>query len=189
MFGLFRRKKDATKPYRLYGEIVAQSRNEAFYLHFGVDDTVDGRFDMIVLHCFCFLERLTREEESQREIGQEVFDIFFKDMDRSLREQGVGDLSVPKKIKKMAQAFYGRIDAYRPAVEADDVDELAAALKRNFNTEGSGNLAALPLAHYVMGVMDALNGLSYDALIAGELPWPDPVHYRADDDATTKDEG
>jgi cytochrome b pre-mRNA-processing protein 3 len=99
-----------------------------FYQHHGVPDTLDGRFELIVLHAFLVLHRLS-QGTGNRDFGQAFFDFMFMDMDRSLREMGTGDLSVGKQVKQMATGFYGRTAAYQEAL-ADPV-RLRAALKRN----------------------------------------------------------
>src|SRR5690242_9073061 len=104
MFGRTKRHIPEATVRALYGAIVAQARAPAFYMNYGVPDTLDGRFELLVLHAFLYFRRLKREPAAEAgEAGQAVFDLMFLDMDRSLRELGVGDLSVPKKIKRMAQ--------------------------------------------------------------------------------------
>ena len=102
---------------KVYDHLVMQARLPIFYQSYHVADTLSGRFDMIVLHTFLFFHRLKGEDSVAKEFGQEVFDTFFEDMDRSLRELGVGYQAVPKRIKKMGEAFYGRISAYDAALE------------------------------------------------------------------------
>src|SRR6185312_8042690 len=102
------RKNRATKPvYAVYNAIVAQSRHPRFYADWQVPDTVTGRFDMICLHMALLFRRLRTASGTQKEFSQSVFDLFFKDMDRSLREMGAGDIGVPKKIQKMGNIFFG----------------------------------------------------------------------------------
>ena len=96
----------------LYGAIVAQSRRAAFYIDYGVPDTLDGRFDLIVLHMVLLLAHLDRREQSARDLGQNLFELFCRDLDSNLREMGVGDLAVPKRMRQFAEAFYGRQTAY-----------------------------------------------------------------------------
>jgi cytochrome b pre-mRNA-processing protein 3 len=97
---------------------VAAARQEVFYARWAVPDTVDGRFDMIALHLFLVLERLKGEGQAVEDFRQVLTDTFFQDMDRSLREMGVGDISVGKKVRKMAEAFYGRVQAYAAALSS-----------------------------------------------------------------------
>ncbi len=111
----------------VYAAIVAAARQPRFYAEWGVPDTVDGRFDMIVLHIYLVLQRLKTETP---ELCQQLTDLFFDDMDRSLREMGVGDLSVGKKVRRMAEAFHGRLNAYASAAEQGD-QSLIEALQRN----------------------------------------------------------
>src|SRR6476620_11735781 len=98
MLNLFRKTPDRNAVYAVYGAIVSQSRQPIFYEKWGVPDTVTGRFDMISVHMALLFRRLRQEKKAGTEFSQAVFDLFFKDMDRSLREMGVGDLGVPKKI-------------------------------------------------------------------------------------------
>ena len=96
--------------------IVAQARSAAFYTDYGVPDTVLGRFDLIVLHLV--LARLDGDGSSARGIGQKLFDLFCPDLDANLREMGVGDLAVPRRMQNFGEAFYGRQGAYLAALQA-----------------------------------------------------------------------
>src|SRR5215207_2071372 len=113
---LFRRNSRDDSIATLYGAIVAQARTEAFYRHHGVPDTANGRLEMIVLHTVLVLSRLEAEVTSARPLGQALFDHFCSDMDANLREMGVGDMAVPRKMKAIAEAFYGRKRAYEAAL-------------------------------------------------------------------------
>lgn len=148
IFNLFR-KDTATEPvYAVYSAIVAQSRRPQFYADWGVPDTVTGRFDMISLHLALLFRRLRAGDDSQREFSQAVFDLFFKDMDRSLREMGVGDLAVPKRIQKMGNIFLGLLAAMNTAMDADDQAALQDVLSRNLFDGATGPHVAA-LAHYL----------------------------------------
>ena len=131
--GLF--KKPSAEVHELYSSIVGKARDPAFYGVLGVPDNVDGRFDMIVLHLMLVLRRLRGQGEAAERRGQELFDLMFKDMDQSLRELGVGDMSVGKHIKRMAQAFYGRAESYEAGLNAKLANAsdgaLASALTEN----------------------------------------------------------
>src|SRR5215469_3651954 len=120
IFRLFRRDPRARTIAALYGAIVAQARRPIFYLAFGVPDTAEGRFEMIALHVALLCRRLGREGEAGRSLSQGVFDMFCRDMDHNLREMGVSDLRVPKTMRKLGEAFYGRLEAYDRALAADD---------------------------------------------------------------------
>src|SRR3954451_13775545 len=113
IFRLFPGNRQETTIKALYGAIVAQARAPVFYRDYGVPDTVNGRFDMIVLHLALFLDRVKAASEPVRRRGQEVFDLFCREMDGHLREAGISDLKVPKEMQQMAQAFYGRRSVYR----------------------------------------------------------------------------
>jgi len=119
----------------VYGMIVAQARSPAFYRDYQVPDTVSGRFDMIVLHLVLTL-RWFRQAQPQPPatmpaLGQQIFDRFCRDMDHNFREMGIGDLAVPKEMKRVAEAFYGRAGVYEVALDADDRTALEAAVARN----------------------------------------------------------
>ena len=116
IFHLFRRTPQSDSIASLYGMIVAQARAPAFYQDYGVPDTVDGRFEMVVLHTVLVLRRLDAEPGPVRRLGQAVFDLFCRDMDASLREMGVGDLKVPREMRRIGEAFYGRKAAYEAAL-------------------------------------------------------------------------
>jgi cytochrome b pre-mRNA-processing protein 3 len=118
----------------LYIALVQQSRNPFFYTECGVPDTLDGRFDLILLHMFLLLRHLKAQataeaEERSRLLQERLFD----DMDQSLREMGVGDMGVSKRIKAMSKAAYGRLEAYTAAYASDDL--LAETIKRNIYRE------------------------------------------------------
>jgi cytochrome b pre-mRNA-processing protein 3 len=135
---LFARKK-ADPSEALYAAIVAAARQPRFYAGWGVPDTMDGRFDMLVLHMFLVLERL-RGDASTSDLQQALTDRFFAQMDAALREAGVGDLTVGKKVRKMAEAFYGRAKAYRTGLAQRDED-LAKALARNIYADADSSHA------------------------------------------------
>jgi cytochrome b pre-mRNA-processing protein 3 len=179
IFRLFRRDPQAATIAALYGAIVAQARNPGFYLDFAVPDTPEGRFDMIVLHLALVCRRLGRaqgeDQGSARTLSQAVFDRFCRDMDHNLREMGVSDLGVPKKMQKLGEAFYGRLDAYDRALAAAGNEELAAALGRNVLGEGAPGAAARRLAAYVRGVADCLDASAVAEVGSGKVLFPDPV--------------
>lgn len=177
MFGrLFRRDPESDAiAAGLYGAIVAQARNPALYAEFGVADTVDGRFEMVVLHAVLVLDRLQAGGEREKAIGQKVFDLYCLDMDRSLRELGVGDLGVPKRMKAMTERFYGRAAAYGVALAARDRAALAEALDRN--VFGDTVPRAAPLADYSLASHAALAAVAPGELLAGGVPFADPTEF------------
>jgi len=174
----FRRRRQEHKIDALYGAIVAQARRPAFYTEYGVADTVSGRFDMVVLHTALVLRRLREAPEEVRPLGQGVFDAFCRDMDGNLREMGVGDLAVPKEMKRFGEAFYGRAAAYDRALAAEDEGELAATLARNvFGREA--HPAAGRLAAYVREAERVLMR-EPSWMASGTPPFPDPAAIGAD---------
>ena len=130
--------KGSTPPRRtieaIYGMIVAQARQPVFYAQLAVPDTVNGRFDMVVLHLWMVLRRLRKADDGEQ-LAQATFDRFCDDMDDNLREMGVGDLTVPKRMQAFGEAFYGRTAAYDAALAAGG-EALAIALNRNILNEG-----------------------------------------------------
>ena len=183
IFRLFRRGPEARTIAALYGAIVAQARHPAFYLDFAVPDTPEGRFDMIVLHLVLACRRLGRAEgpdrASAQALSQDVFDMFCRDMDHNLREMGVGDLSVPKKMQRMGEAFYGRLETYDRALAADGDTELAAALARNVLGGQTPPAAAGRLAAYVRAAADRLDATPVADFEQGRLGFPDPATIAA----------
>jgi cytochrome b pre-mRNA-processing protein 3 len=157
----------------VYGAIVAQARSPAFYAGYGVPDTVQGRFDLIVLHLVLLLDRLGQTARSGRGIGQELFDVFCRDLDDNLREMGVGDLAVPKQMRRFAEAFYGRQAAYLAALAVPDGRELEKALARNIFHDAGGKSPAR-LARYARETLRRFSGQDENALLRGEIVYPDP---------------
>ena len=165
----------------LYGTIVAQARLPCFYQDYAVPDTVNGRFDVIVLHLAAVLERIA-SEPSLREVGQALFDRFWQDMDHNLREMGVGDLAVPKRMRSMGEAFYGRAGAYRAALADTDERALVKALMRNIYVDGAVAEAPERLAAYLRHTVRDLANQEPGALAAGTLCFPDPHAISTRDD-------
>ncbi len=160
---------------RVYESIVAQARQPWFYADLAVPDTVEGRYDMIVLHSFMVLERLSGGGSAAEAFSQGLFDELFKDMDRSLREMGVGDLSVGKKVRKMAEVFYGRAEAYRSArasAEADDRTALKQSLVRNVYDNNEPPAGPDDLAGYVLEMQAGLAAQEIDTILAGDINFP-----------------
>ena len=156
----------------IYGMIVTQAREPLFYRDLGVPDTVNGRFDVLVLHLWMVLRRLTPVEGGAA-LRQGLFDRFCEDMDANLREMGVGDLTVPKRMQEFGEAFYGRSAAYDLAV-AEGREELAQALCKNvLNGEQIEN--ARKLAFYAEAAIAALAGLDDATIQKGSWRFPSPA--------------
>jgi cytochrome b pre-mRNA-processing protein 3 len=163
----------------LYGAIVAQARRPALYAGLGVPDSVAGRFEMVVLHMILVTRRLASATEPAHEAGQGVFDLFCRDMDHSLREMGVGDLSVPKKMRKVGEAYFGRAAAYEPGLAAGDADMLAEPIGRTVFAEEAEPGAVGPLALYAVAAVETLKAQDEEAIIAVGPQFPDPESFRA----------
>lgn len=163
------RKNTATEPvYAVYNSIVAQSRQPVFYAEWGVPDTVTGRFDMISLHMALLFRRLRHGPEGARAFSQAVFDLFFKDMDRSLREMGVGDLAVPKRIQKMGSLFYGLLARLNEAMDKKDRAAIEAVLARNL-FDGAPAAAVGLLTDYILAESERLAAQPVAAITAGRI--------------------
>jgi cytochrome b pre-mRNA-processing protein 3 len=157
-----------------YRRVVDQARQPVFFTALRVPDTLDGRFELICLHAFLYLHRLKSDRPRSEAVSQAFFDAMFADMDRGLREMGVGDLSVGRHVKRMARGFYGRIGAYQQGLERDD-EELRAALARNlFGTAGESGEAIEAMALYVQCAARQLMRQTATELLAGELRFPVP---------------
>jgi len=165
---------------RLYGAIVAQARAPEFYTGYGVPDTVEGRYDMVVLHVYLVFRRLAEAGKVARARGQDMFDLFIEDMDASMRELGVGDLSVPRKMRAMAEGYYGRTGVYDAALLDAGDDKLAAALLRNVYAGNLGTEAgARRLARYVRHAEKGLAGANAGEIEHGAFAFPDPGEISA----------
>src|SRR5262245_23982158 len=114
-----------------YMALVVQARRPEFYESMGVPDTLDGRFDLIVLHASLYLKRMRAAGRDGRDLAQAVFDNMFDNLDQTLREMGVGDVTLPRKVRAMVEAFYGRAAAYDTALADSNDAALVEALSRN----------------------------------------------------------
>jgi cytochrome b pre-mRNA-processing protein 3 len=161
---------------QLHGEIVAAARRPALYLDFKAPDTLDGRFEMIALHAGLVMRRLNALPGHGREMAQELADCVFRHFDDALREIGVGDTAIPKRMKRMAEAFYGRNKAYGEGLDAPAGDRLERALARN--VYGVEDVAAAPAARALSRFMRlsaaALAQQSFEDFAAGRVAFPEP---------------
>jgi len=132
VFGLFRKRNNNRAIVdRQYAALTAVGREPFFYTDLNVPDTVMGRFEMLSIVMILYFRRTATAERSGQEIAQEIVDAFFQDIDHSIRELGIGDTSVPKRMKKLAGMFYGRLESYAAALTAADAGLLENALARN----------------------------------------------------------
>ncbi len=156
------------KAEELYGVVVAAARQTALFSKGGIPDTPEGRFEAVALFLFLAVDRLQQEGAEGERMGQRLIEAFVTDMDDCLREMGVGDLSVPKKVQRAANAFYERALAYRAGLKAVGGDELAGALAR-FVLKGSPPTRAAQLGPYVRNVAAGLAQTSSREARAGQL--------------------
>jgi cytochrome b pre-mRNA-processing protein 3 len=157
----------------IYGMIVAQAREPAFYQTLGVPDTVNGRFDMVVLHLWMVLRRLREFGEQEGGFAQLLFDRFCSDMDHNLRELGTGDLAVPRRMQEFGEAFYGRSGAYDRALPGGEAAVAQALCKNIYN--GRAIEQARRLATYVEQALATLAVTDQAGLLGANWRFPLPA--------------
>ncbi len=178
IFGLFRTKKhNRVIVERQYSVLTSAARVPFFYSDLGVPDTVMGRYEMLSIVMILFFRRTARSQTSGQELAQEIVDAFFQDLDHSIRELGIGDQGVPKRMKKLAGMFYGRLESYAKALDAHDAGQLSATLARNIHA----GVAVAPdmsgLANWMLETERQLATVSEDDVSRGQvmIPAPGPV--------------
>ncbi|WP_159348790.1 ubiquinol-cytochrome C chaperone family protein [Roseomonas harenae] len=170
LFGLFRSRKHERAGFALYTAAVSTARNPGLFGPDAVPDTLEGRFDLIALHAALLVRRLHRDPDPRgRAMAQAVFDAMFADMDLNLREMGVGDMSIGKRVRRMWEAFHGRALAYEAALEAGDRPALEAALARNVWTGDPPEGAVLRLADHAVALDAALAAQPFEGFVAGRV--------------------
>ncbi len=168
---LFRPRPAQAAGRALYASVVEQSRQPALYERLGAPDTVEGRFEVYSLHVVLLLDRLRRQGDQASETSQVLFDTFVKALDNALREMGVGDLSVGKKMRKLGEAFYGRAKSYEDAFAGlPQTGQLEALIARTVYAEADAGRAA-GMASYVIGQREALAAQPLEALLEGRVDW------------------
>lgn len=170
-FNHFRKPRQAPRGTieAIYGMIVTQAREPIFYRDLDVPDTVNGRFDLLLLHLWLLLRRL-RTVQGATELSQALFDRFCEDMDDNLREMGVGDQTVPKRMRAFGEAFYGRVQAYDQAIEGDS-EALASAICKNILNGAHLDQAKL-LAAYARATEADLGRTGEAALLGASFKFP-----------------
>lgn len=153
----------------VYEAIVQAGREPILYADFGVPDTALGRFESLSAHMIVFLHRTRKTEPGVEAMAQDVLDEFFKDVDHSIRELGIGDSSVPKRMKKLGKMFYGRMGPYWESLDNSDADAFSAALVRNIAPENPQSMNGLDFAKHLMAWRASLGLISNDALLAGNM--------------------
>ena len=158
----------------LYANAVTQARSPALYADLGAPDTVEGRFELYTLHVMLLLDRLRGQGGAAGETSQALFDAYLRALDDALREMGVGDLSVGKRMRKLGEAFYGRAKSYEGAFAAlPDVSPLVALLDRTVYADAADKRGA-GLAAYVLIQRDALKAQATEDFVAGRAEWSQP---------------
>lgn len=174
---LFKRRNTGnTASESLYLATVEASRRPELFTGFGIPDTLDGRYEMVALHAYLVLRRLKRDHAATAELAQAFFDFMFIDFDNTLRELGVGDLGVGRRVKQMATGFYGRIAAYDAGLEGGDLEE---ALRRNaYGTVTADEAALARLAVYLRDADRMLAAQPIGEFLAGRVSFPRPSEGR-----------
>jgi len=167
---IFKERPGVTAGKRLYAAAVEQARSPQFYARLGVPDTVMGRFELYTLHTVLLVLRLKGRGSQAAEVAQALFDAYLEGLDIALREMGVGDLSVGKKMKKLGRAFYGRVGSWEAALA--EQSEAARALVVRTVYEGADDPNAGALAAYARDVTKTLADLDDAGLLSGETRWP-----------------
>jgi cytochrome b pre-mRNA-processing protein 3 len=169
---LFARRPAKAAGQALYASAAGQARSPGFYLAMGVPDTPEGRFELYVMHVVLLLHRLKGQGDQAAETSQAVFDAFVRALDGALHELGVGYVGVPKRMKRLGQAFYGRVKSYEAALAAlPALDELEAVTGRTLLAEVEGG-DARALAAYAADANRLLAAQPLDSLLQGRLDWP-----------------
>ena len=160
---------------QLHGKIVAASRRPFLYINLAVPDTYDGRFEMVTLYGVLVIRRLTHLSGIGAELAQELVDAVFRHFEVALREIGVGDVAVPKRLKRMGEAFYGRSKAYGEGLDEPGSDRLPKALARNVYGREDVALApmAVVLAQHVRATAEALDLTPLSVFASGDVQFPD----------------
>ncbi|MDF1607144.1 ubiquinol-cytochrome C chaperone family protein [Hoeflea sp. YIM 152468] len=171
IWNLFKRKKaNQALVERQYSEITRGARTPVFYESMGVPDTVMGRFELISIHMVLYLRRTASGGAASKGIAQEVVDAFFEDIDHSIRELGIGDMGVPKRMKKLARMFYGRATSYGQALESGDNAGLIEALKRNlYPGQPDSAPSVQKLADWMIETAGMLEDVPEETLAAGHM--------------------
>ena len=154
--------------HKLYARMVQQARQPYFYTEMNVADTLEGRFDLLALHMSLLVRRL-----GTCDLSQALVDTMFADMDVNLREVGVSDISIGRKVRKLAESFNGRLHVYAAALDNNDHDAFQQALCRNVYGH-MDEPCAPPLALYAFGLAAQLQAIPQDVLLAGELDMDQP---------------
>lgn len=167
--GMSQRRRRRETALRLYGAIVDEARQPALFTALQVPDSREGRLEALLLHAGLVLRRLQREGDEGQALAQSLFDLMFDDIDQHMREWGVGDLSVGKHVKRVAQTFYARLAALEPGLRTGDADAMVEPLARNVHGAADAVEPARRLAVHLLAYQDWLATVPGATLLAGEL--------------------
>ena len=171
---LFRRGPARDAGEAMYAALVSQARDARLYEALGAPDTVEGRFEVYTLHLVLLIDRLNAEGAGSKPVSQALFDAYVKALDAALREMGVGDLSVGKKMRKLGEAFFGRVKSSQAAFAAlPDTAPLCEFLARTVYA-GIEAPPVLALADYLLGQRAHLAAQPVERLLAGRVDWRAP---------------
>jgi cytochrome b pre-mRNA-processing protein 3 len=160
----------------LYGRVVTRAREPTFYAEWGVADTTEGRFEMVALHLVLALDRLACEGKAGRRLARALTEAFVTDMDDAMRELGIADLTVPRKVKRAAAALFDRYHDYGDALGRPGVAELELVLQKNLDGVALGGaIDTAKLALHMRRTATVLAAQSTDAAMAGRLTFPPAV--------------
>ena len=171
---LFKSRPSRKLAEALYAQAVVQARRPVFYTDMGAPDRIDSRFELYTLHVLLLILRLRDEGPTGADAAQDLFDTYASALDNTLRELGVGDVSVGKKMRKLGEALYGRMSAYESAILAGDEDALALALTRNIMEAEAVTLGMRTLAGYAMRTRASLSEQPFDGVMRAPA-WPEPI--------------
>ncbi|KRE17418.1 hypothetical protein ASE63_13265 [Bosea sp. Root381] len=173
MFGFFGKRQERRAPVdALFAQIAEASRQPALYLQGGVPDSFEGRFESLTLHVFLVLRRLRKLPAPAADLAQELVDACFAYLELGFRNGGVSDIAVPKRMKKIGQMFYGRLQAYEAALLAQQPEELVEALRRNASPDPQSGEGAILLAGFARRAQDKLAEFDLDAILSGAALFP-----------------
>ena len=171
---LFRPRQSKAAASRLYAAVVAQARAPAFYTDLGAPDTIEGRFELYSLHVILLLHRMRGAGPNAADAAQALFDTYVSALDNALRETGVGDLSVPRRMRRLGEAFYGRAKAFEAALGAEDLALEALIGRTVFAGVGDeGHVSAM--ASYVRRGIAGLAAQPLEVILGGDVAWPAPA--------------
>jgi cytochrome b pre-mRNA-processing protein 3 len=176
IFSLFKNNRRGGLIDALHQRVDDAARDPALYVQLGVPDTIGGRFDSVALHVVLLLRRLRRLPAPAGDVAQELVDSLFRHLDASLREMGVGDMGVPKRMKRLAQAFYARAAAYDAVLDSGDEGRLAAVLAEHFGAPE----ALRALARYTLAAEAALGDRSLEDILHRGPSLPSPSAFAED---------